>query len=347
MNDHAPPPVFDRRLIIPELACEPRASAGAVRLELSGAAFATTWKVSLLVDSAQAGADFAAMNHDVRARIDAVLAEIDVQMNPFRADSDISRFNRAEAWHFVPLPALMMQVMRHALEMAQISDGAFDPTLMPATELWGFGPRAVAEGLPEANAVKDLQAQTRGWRDLVWQDEGFIRPEGVKLDLCAIAKGFAVDRVMAALREVPGACAALVEIGGELKGWGVQADGLPWWVEIEASNTPTRIAPPLIALCDWAVATSGEARRSFIHEDVIYSHTMDTRTKAPTRSGVVSATVLDPQCWRADAYATILMVLPLEQAMAFAEHHDIACCLTVREAERHRQVFSPLMQSWS
>ena len=330
-----PAHTLDRHVLIPDLDEAPELHPHAQRFDLNGKAFATTWSIALYADAAPEG---------LFVRCQAVLDRIDKEMSPYRIDSDLTRFNLAPAEAFVRLPDSLRTVVGHALEIATISAGAFDPALLSAVELWGFGARAVAEGLPEATDVSALRGQKHGWQNLAVQSEGMVKPAEVRLDLCAIAKGFAVDELMRLLRAEPGVRAALVEVGGELKGWGVQPDGLPWWVEIEApeaAKEPRTVA----ALCGWAVATSGERVRSFVHDGQIHSHTIDSVTQAPTRSDVVSATVFDPECWRADALATALMVMGEERAIEFATQHDIPCLLWVRDGGlRVRR--SPRLEGW-
>lgn len=321
---------LDRRVLIPDLAGAPRPPAGTVRHDLGGPAFATTWRVSFYAE-----ADAVLMG--LPARLQAVLDGIDREMSPYRIDSDLTRFNLAPAGAFIALPARMMTVMRHALDMAGLTDGAFDPAILPAVELWGFGAKPVPQGLPDTSVLSP-----GNWRDLVWQAEGMVKPEGVRIDLCAIAKGYAVDALMALLRAEPGVCSALIEVGGELKGWGVRPDGLPFWVEIE---TPAKAAT-VTALCDWAVATSGEQVRSFVHDGQVHSHIIDGRTQAPTRSDITSVTVFDAECWRADALATALMVMGAAKAMDFAAVHDIPCLIWLRDEGGVREVSSPRLEAW-
>ena len=325
-----PLPALDRRVLIPDLIVEPLAPAGAVRHDLGGAAFATTWRVSFYAE-----ADAVLMG--LQARLQTVLDGIDREMSPYRIDSDLTRFNLAPAGTFVALPARMMTVMRHALEIAELTKGAFDPAILPAVELWGFGAKTVPEGLPDISVLTVSR-----WRDLVWQADGIIKPEGVRIDLCAIAKGYAADCLMEVLKAEPGVCSALVEVGGELKAWGVQPDGLPFWVEIE---TPMKAAT-VAALCDLAVATSGEQVRSFVHDGLVHSHIIDSRTQAPTRSGIVSVTVFDAECWRADALATALMVMGEAGAMEFAASHDIPCLIWLRDGDGFRERLSPRLEAW-
>ena len=168
-----------------------------------------------------------------------------------------------------------------------------------------------------------------------------MRQPGRTLDLCGIAKGYAVDVVMDIVRASLGMRAALVEIGGELKGWGLKPDGMPWWVSVEGSAEPT-----LAALCGWAVATSGDYVRSFRQYGIDYCHTVDPKTLAPIRNGVASVTVFDPECWRADALATALMVMGAPRAMAFARQHDIPCLLTQRTGRVIAEAVSPALRSW-
>jgi thiamine biosynthesis lipoprotein len=323
-------PALDRRVLIPDLVAEPKAPAGTVRHDLGGGAFATTWRVSIYAE-----ADAVLMG--LKARLQAVLDGIDWEMSPYRIDSDLTRFNLAPAGVFVTLQARMMTVMRHALDIAELTDGAFDPAILPAVELWGFGAKTVVAGLPDISILPASR-----WRDLVWQADGMIKPEGVRIDLCAIAKGYAVDALMDLLKAEPGVCSALVEIGGELKGWGVQPDGLPFWVEIETPVNAVSVA----ALCDWAVATSGEQVRSFVHDGQVHSHIIDGRTQAPTRSGIVSVTVFDADCWRADALATALMVMGETRAMDFAVTHDIPCLFWLRDGDGFRERLSPRLEDW-
>jgi thiamine biosynthesis lipoprotein len=323
----------DACVLIPDPDAPPRLVAGAQRLSFSGAAFATTWRVRLCVDPARfAGPD------RLRAACAAKLARIDEEMSPYRETSDLTRFNRAAPGALIALPAMMQQVLSGALEIAALTDGAFDPTLLPLTELWGFGARAVPEGLPCADAIAAVPRES--WRALRLDKTCLIQPGGAQLDLCGIAKGFAVDALSDLCRAAPGVTAALIEIGGELQGWGVQPDGQPWWVGVE--DTDVRIA-----LCGWAVATSGDGRRAFRHQGRLYSHTLDASAGAPTQSDIASATVFDPACWRADALATALIVMGSERALRFARAHNLACLLRVRGDDEVRTVLSPRLEGWA
>ena len=320
-------------VIIPELDAPPPLHPAAKRLSFGGEAFATTWRVRLCADPAQF------KNHDaLRARCQAKLAQIDAEMSPYLADSHLTRVNQAPAGFPVALPAMLRAVIAGAIDIAHLTDGAFDPGMLDAVELWGFGARTVAPGLPDSEAVDGLVRH--GWRDLSLTPQGLVRPHGVRLDLGGIAKGYAVDALADLVRAEPGVTAALVEIGGELKGFGVQPDGQPWWVGLDEGDAR-------IALCDWAVATSGDGRRAFSHNGRLYSHTIDAAEQAPTRSAVASTTVFDRTCWRADALATALIVMGESHALAFAETHAIPCLLRMRDGDTVRTVLSPRLAAWA
>ncbi|HEX7821977.1 MAG TPA: FAD:protein FMN transferase [Sphingobium sp.] len=319
------PPVMPEDLEIPE---------GAL-LRLSGNIFGTGWQVDVVRAGDPSQSATARREGDalwlerLRIRIADRLETIDAQMSPWRAASDLMRFNRAEDGSRFALPEPMLTVVAQAVAVADLTGGAFDPTLHDAVSLWGFSAMAVAQGLPDADRLAVLAAGRRDWRDLGFDGATITARDGLTLDLCAIAKGFAVDAVMAVIRADVEALSALVEIGGELKGWGLRPDGMPWWVGIEQPDG-TADAPVVAALCDWAVATSGDYLRTFHHAGADYCHTLDPRTLAPVRNGVASATVFDPDCWRADALATALMVMGHDEALAFADAHAIPCLLAVR-----------------
>ncbi|MBP2159212.1 MULTISPECIES: FAD:protein FMN transferase [Asticcacaulis] len=337
-----PSGAYDTRVVIPDLAALPRPDAEARKLVLEGEAFATDWRIAVYVTAER----LAGLEQTLRPRVQAWLDLIDRQMSPYKPQSDLCRFNAAGPNSFVPLPQVMLQVVRHALDIARLTDGAFDPSLLSAVEMWGFGAKVVTDDVPAEAEIRRVRDCAHDWRDLVWQANGMVRPDGVRLDLCAIAKGYAVDGLAQMLSLEPGISAGLVEIGGELKGFGVQPDGLPWWVEVESAEGVTATQRTVIALCDHAVATSGDLRRGFEHDGVRLSHTIDARTACPVRPEVASATVIDRDAWRADALATALIVMGEARALAFARQEGIACLLRVRDNGTMRDAMSPALEAW-
>jgi len=248
----------------------------------------------------------------------AVFDTIIAQMSQWAPESEISRFNRGATGSRHAISPQFRIVLDQALKIARMSDGAFDPALGRASAAWGFGAAPSPMAIPEEG---DL-TRPHGWQAIAFDEDGaLLQPGGLQLDLSGIAKGFAVDMGLAALRR-HGVEHALLEIGGELGGVGVQAVGLPWWVDIEVppgSDAPTA----RVALSGWAVATSGSYRRRREIAGVSWSHSLDPESGRPLDDEVLSVTVLGKLCMEADALATAINVLGRQAGMGFAEWHDI------------------------
>lgn len=289
----------------------------------------TTWSVALCMNGAQRGTGSSAGQalHRLHARVQGTLDGIVAQMSHWEPDSDLSRYNHAlRGW--VVLPPDLLDVLDCALEIAQASAGAFDPTLGELAALWGFGPEGARAALPSPTELADARARC-GWQQLrldrehgrAWQ------PGGLRLDLSAIAKGYAVDRVAETLRRA-GIDALLAEVGGELRGIGRRPDGTPWRVlvetdyETEAGDADD--APDVLALDDRAVATSGDRWHRHAHEGREYAHTLDPATGAPLAHAPMAATVVATDAMRADAWATALSVVGRERAFALADAAGVA-----------------------
>jgi thiamine biosynthesis lipoprotein len=294
-------------------AAVPRRADPASLQQLGGQTMGTTW--SLRFDNPQ-------MHPlaQVRETVEAALARVIAQMSHWEATSDISRFNAAPAGSRHALPKEFAEVIACALHWALASGGAVDPTVGPLVACWGFGPDAQARGLPASRALAEVRARV-GWQRLAFDEtSGSLLQQGdITLDLSGIAKGFAVDHGVEALRGL-GLTDLLFEIGGELRGIGRRPGGQPWQVQVDSESTATR----RVALADMAIATSGDRWHRREHEGRRWSHTIDPRNGEPVAHGLASVTVLHAQCMQADALATVLTVLGPDDGLAFAERHDIA-----------------------
>lgn len=300
---------------------------------LSGPTMGVTWTLRARApDSLGDGA----LRTAVQDACDRVVA----QMSHWEPDSDLSRFNRAPAGSWIPLPEEFEAVISAALEVAEATGGAFDPTLGRLTDLWGFGPAGPIDRPPPVLA---LNGPRTGWCALRLEAGRLLQPGGAALDLSGIAKGYGVDLVARALAAL-GVRDYLVEIGGELRGSGVKGDGQPWWVELERPPDASLGDPPLlVALHGLSVATSGDWRRSFVADGRRYSHTLDPAARSPVSGATAAVTVLHPECHRADALCTALMVLGPE-AGAFAEAHDVAALILTRTREGYAEVLTPALE---
>ncbi len=305
---------------------------------LSGQTMGTTWSV-------QALASRSVTQETIATAIAARLQRVIDEMSTWEADSLISRFNRAPAGSWHALPADFFTVLDAALTMAVDSAGAFDPTVGPLVDLWGFGAGSVqrdALRLPDPTLLESSR-QRCGWQRLVFDraQRKVQQAGGVHLDFSGIAKGYAVDLVAQALRDC-GCVSWLAEVGGELVGEGVKADGQPWWVALE--RPPADDSPGMVvALHGLAIATSGDYRRYVDHDGLRYAHTIDPRTGTPVRSALASVTVLHRQCMVADALATVLTVLGEEAGLSFARERGIAALFITREADGFRESLTPAL----
>jgi thiamine biosynthesis lipoprotein len=335
------------RVLVPQLAEPPARPIGGAVLALAGETMGTTWSVRLVAPPT-ANAD--ALTAMAQRELDGVVRE----MSPWEPLSDLSRYNRAAAGTWTALPPAFAQVLRCALEIAEATDGAFDPTLGALVDLWGFGPRPFSGAPPETSDVARVRAAA-GWRHVVLDGDSLFQPGGLRLDLNGIAKGFAVDQVAAALDRA-GARSYLVEVGGELRGTGAKPDGQPWWVELERPPTaPARGRAhlqvvgdglrTLVALHGLSVATSGDYRRFFEHEGRRYAHTLDPAAGAPVVHPTVSVTVLAASCMRADAWATALTVMEPDAALAFATQHGLAAMILAHGAAGLEERLSPALSA--
>ena len=276
-------------------------------MRISGRAFGTRWQVTVPPD-----ADARAIGADLRH----LLAEIDHSMSPFRAGSELSRFNSRSEITPLAVSGQLRTVAAKALEIARLTGGAFDPGVGPAVHRYGFGPIAAGRsGRYTAFAVSA---------------EGLSKAEPeLSLDLCGIAKGYAVDRLAGHLR-AQGLPSFLIEVGGEVYGFGTRPDGRPWRVGIaDPLRTGLHTTLPLTGV---AMATSGDAINAYEIAGRRYSHTIDPATGEPVRNSVASVSVLAPTALEADAFATALLVMGPEGGLAFASANRLPVLYLLREA---------------
>ena len=271
----------------------------------------------------------------VEAAISEACGEVIAQMSGWEHDSALSRFNRAPpGWREIPRHFAI--VLKRALEIAELTDGAYDPALGHAVEAIGFGP----SGTVGATALAMSPEGEKSWRDirLDFSNMRVFQPGGVALDLSSIAKGYAVDLCAERLRAL-GVPSFLVEIGGEFVGRGVKPDAQPWWVELELSDLAPVAGEPDktdLALVNLAVATSGD----FVRRRDGVSHLLDGRTREPAKGDLSGVAVIADSAMEADGWATALFALGPDQGMAMAEAQGLSVLFSVRTREGARMVFS-------
>ena len=272
----------------------------------------------------------------LREDIEVTLADVDGAMSTYDPDSELSRFNRWQRTDWFALSPPTFEVFRQAQEVSRLTRGAFDVTVAPLVNAWGFGAAGPAASLPTDTEVTALLANVGETMLEMDHDPPRIRKSrpAVQSDLSALAKGFAVDRVADLLdRGDDGVEGYLVEVGGEVRTRGRNEDGHPWRVGIERPVDGPSSIQRVLELTDAALATSGDYRNYFEREGRRYSHTIDPRTGYPVDHRLVSVSVVDASCMRADALATALEVLGPEEGLALALEQGLAAFLITREAD--------------
>ncbi len=285
-------------------------------LQFSGSTMGSTYTVKL----GAAGQDAAGLS----ALVQATLDDIEGRMSLFRDDSELAAFNRAGAGAPIAMTDGFAAVLAAAVDVSHWSGGAFDVTVAPLVETWGFGTRKTRT-VPTATALADERRRV-DWHSLVLDKSKRSvtkRHAGLQVDLGGIAKGYGVDRVAAAL-DARGVEHYMIEAGGELRTRGVNAVGEPWRIGIEEPDAMPQRARWAVPLSGRAMATSGDYRNYFIQDGRRYSHEIDPATGAPIQHRLCSVTVVADDCMNADALATALIVLGPDKGKALAERSMIA-----------------------
>ena len=278
---------------------------------LSGQSMGTSYHIKVV---AEAGLDKPALQQ----RIQAVLDRIESRMSTYRDDSELSRFNASAPGEPIPVSAETATVVDLALQISEQTGGAFDATVGPLVNLWGFGPDPSQNQAPSEQQIEQGLQQV-GYQAIAVdrQASTLSKAQPRYLDLSAIAKGYAVDQVAELL--LGEFDAFMIEVGGELRLHGHKPDNQPWRIAVETPNSQTREVQRVIEVGNNAIATSGDYRNYFEQDGVRYSHTIDPQSGRPIHHRLASVTVVDPSCARADAMATAMMVLGDEKGLQLAE----------------------------
>lgn len=282
---------------------------------------------------------------DVPALIDldpiqAALAKsvdlVDRQMSTWKPDSDLMRINQAPVEEWIPVPAELMEVLVRGIEIGRLSGGVFDIGMGDAVTAWGFGSQEA-----EVEAIRAARSKVRVPAHKVLEldrTQRRVRKHAtITLDLSGIAKGYAVDQMMAVLARFRIAN-GLVGLDGEMRACGRRSDGRPWTLALERPDYGTRAPLSILELADCAVATSGDYRHWVDVGNKRLSHTMDPSTGDPLRKSPASITVLSETCMDADAWATALMVQGMLSGEMLAKKMNLRAIFIERTTEGLRQI---------
>jgi len=296
--------------------------------EISGPAFGTEYHISVVLTEDQERLE------NLSQGITDILESVDASMSTWREDSELSRFNQApDQSLWFPVSDSLYAVLATARAVSGLSNGAFDVTVGPVVNLWGFGPDARPETVPDDETLALALAST-GYEKLELREE----PRAIRarsrqyVDLSAIAKGYAVD-VVATYLENEGVEAFLVEIGGEIRTAGRKPGGDLWRLAVEEPVSGQRQVNRVVALEEGAMATSGDYRNYYESQGQRYSHTIDPETGKPVTHNLASVTVIAPTAMEADAWATTFSVMGFEKSRELASERDMAAYFIVRKED--------------
>ena len=284
-------------------------------------------------------------NDDLQEELVAKMNEVDMALSMFNMESVVSRINQGE--RYIPENTagdMFLQVFQLAMEISADTEGAFDITVAPLVNAWGFGFKNGTT--PTAEQVDSILEFVGYGKVSCFTERGgrgiSKRDPRVMLDCSAIAKGYGVDAVARLLTE-KGVKNYCVEIGGEISTRGISERRLPWKIGVtRPTDDPLQEGRELQAVLnvtDKCMATSGNYRNFYYKNGRRYAHTIDPKTGYPVQHNILSATVLADDCTRADAYATSFMVIGLERAMQILERHPDLMAYLIYDDHGHNQVW--------
>ena len=293
----------------------------------SGFVFGTVYKIAYQHDA------------DLKPEIEAELKRFDQSLSPFNDSSVISRINRNEE---LVTDSFFQTCFNRSMEISRETKGAFDITIAPLANAWGFG---FKKGNFPDSAMIDSLLEMTGYEKVKLSDEGKVMKTDprIMLSCSAVAKGYAVD-VIAQLLKKKGIRNFMVDIGGEVVVHGQNPQNGPWRIglnkPIDDSLAVNQELQAVLQVTDLGMATSGNYRNYYYKDGKKYAHTIDPRTGYPVQHSILSATVIAKDCMSADAYATAFMVMGLEEAERVADAHpDIDACFIYTDEEGKLQTF--------
>jgi len=303
---------------------------------LTGATMGTTYSVK--ISKMPANVD----RFEMENAIVRILETVNAQMSTYRLESELSKFNAESSASWVEISPDTLAVVKEALRIARLTDGAFDPTIGPLVDLWGFGAGSTRQGVPSKRHIGEILKRIGHNNVLTMSSPPSIAKSqpGIRIDLSGIAKGFGVDKIAKYL-ERAGVEYYLAEIGGELRGRGYSQRGDVWRVGIERPLGARRTVQRVVRLGGQALATSGDYRILFERKGISYSHILDPRDGQPVQHGLASVTVIAPTAMQADALSTALMVLGPEAGFRLAKRENIAAFFIAKTANGFTEKASP------
>ena len=298
-------------------------NSGRSLLTLNGQTMGTTYNVKIVsraeVDHSQVA---------LQIQVDKVLEEFNQVVSTYINDSELSLINKLVSKDSVVLSETLFNLIEESINVSRDTGGAFDVTVGPLVNLWGFGPEGVERAPTQEEIKKALSSVGYEKLELHKGSYSLSRAPGVYIDLSAIAKGSGVDQVADYLKGL-GYSDFLIEIGGEIFASGLNLQSQPWKIGVEKPSLGHSGTVEALPVSNLGVATSGDYRNFYEFEGQVVSHTIDTSTGYPVKHALTSVTVVHETAALADAYATALNVMGPD-GLTFAESRGIAAFFIIK-----------------
>lgn len=334
--------VWPRSLLIYSLLLAVSACQRPVEFVISGNTMGTTYSIKVVRHRDDINYGAATLTEtDLHRLIDQRLRLVNSVMSIYDPSSELSSFNAKTLLEPQELSLELFALLSSAKQISEQTGGAFDITVGPLVNAYGFGPKQPTTQPPTKEKLREAQALV-GFHNLILSPETQTAAKqiaGLQLDLGAIAKGYGVD-VIADLLSKQGYQNYLVEIGGEVKAQGVNTQKVPWRVGIEQPNTGIRKIQLVLPLAGQALATSGDYRNFYWQAGRRVAHAIDPRTGTPVDHNLASVSVVHKDCATADALATALLVMGPEAGLKFSEEQSLSAHFIVREQNGSYHQFS-------
>jgi thiamine biosynthesis lipoprotein len=334
-------PYFISIIFFTFLNCQ-RATQPPPLLILDGTTMGTVYSVKIVRgEVTQSGLD----SLQLKKEIDLILQRINQQMSTYQKDSELSLFNQYRNTDWFPVSPELALIIQKSLQISQLSDGAFDITVGPLVNLWGFGPEERNEIVPADEELKD-RIRYVGYQNLHVRNAPPALKKDIPeiyCDLSAIAKGYGVDKLGEYLQRIE-IQNYLIDIGGEIQAKGQNQLDKIWKIGVSTPDDKYDIQK-VLPLENRSVATSGDYRNYFEKDGIRYSHTIDPRTGKPITHNLASVTVIHDSCMVADGMATAIDVLGPERGYAFAIRLKLSVFLIVREENVYLERMTPEFKS--
>jgi len=312
--------------------CEPAAPKA---IALTGYTMGTSYHIKVVGDDLPS-------SDSLQKEVDELLVGVNNVFSTYLESSEVSQLNAYNGMEWREMSEEFVSLTEMALELSRITEGAYDVTVGPLVNLWGFGPSFTEGDIPDDADIQRALAKI-GYESVVLDIAANklkkLTPD-IYIDFSSIAKGYGVDQV-AELIVSKGYLNYMVEIGGEMRVSGINGEGVRWRIAVEKPDSSTRAIQRVIQLSNTAIATSGDYRNFFTKDGQRFSHTLDPVTGSPVQHSLASVTVLSPSSALADGWATAFMVLGAKKGHALAIENELAVLFLVKNGANIEEIMTP------